>query len=283
MSDPTRFRQILMNLVGNAAKFTEAGEVKLSARVETIDAGNWLVVDITDTGPGMTPEQASRLFQPFSQADTTMARKFGGAGLGLSICRRLASLMGGTVSLVRTEPGNGSTFRFTMPLQIVPDAVLVDSFASVTTMISPTANSPKITLSGRILLAEDGPDNQRLIAFHLRKAGAIVEIAENGKIALELIRQNEAVGRPFDLLLTDMQMPEMDGYTLARMLRQNDIPLPIVALTAHSMAADCEKCLQAGCDAYCSKPIDKTLLLQTCATWIRSPKEHCVRFSASAC
>jgi len=268
ISDPTRLRQILMNLAGNAAKFTDAGTVTITARTESGGDRSWLIIDVDDTGPGMTPEQADRLFQSFTQADNTVTRKHGGTGLGLTICRRLAALMGGGVTLARTEPGKGSCFRLELPLETAPGAVMVERLDAVVAQAANAGASPAVTLTGRILLAEDGLDNQRLIAFHLRKAGATVDIADNGRIALEMIDQSEAGTKPYDLLLTDMQMPEMDGYTLARTLRDRGSRLAIVALTAHAMAEDRAKCTDAGCDDYATKPIEKTKLLTTCADWM---------------
>ncbi|HMN39284.1 MAG TPA: PAS domain S-box protein [Phycisphaerales bacterium] len=271
IGDPTRLRQILMNLAGNAVKFTEAGGVTIIAGVRPLDGASRLVIDVDDTGPGMSPEQAGRLFSAFGQADSTMSRKHGGTGLGLTISRRLANLMGGDVSLLRTAPGRGSCFRLSLPLEPAPDAPMVTSMNSVKSAPAPMAAGAQVALGGRILLAEDGPDNQRLIAFHLRKAGAEVELADNGRVALMKIEMAEAAGRPFDLLLTDMQMPEMDGYTLARTLRQRESTLAIVALTAHAMSEDRNRCLAAGCDAYTNKPIDKAKLLRTCAAWVGKP------------
>ncbi len=268
ISDPTRLRQILMNLTGNALKFTESGEVSLAVDIGGDDKHPRLVIDVEDTGPGMTPEQAARLFTPFRQADGTVSRKHGGTGLGLTISRRLATLMGGVVELRRTEPGKGSSFRFEIPLEAAPGAELVSSLDAVTIPRATKTAVPAITLRGRILLAEDGPDNQRLITFHLRKAGAHVEIADNGRRALEMIEQADAAGTPYDLLLTDIQMPEMDGHTLSRSLRRRGNQMPIVALTAHAMAEDRAACLAAGCNDYATKPIDKAALLATCRTWI---------------
>jgi PAS domain S-box-containing protein len=268
ISDPTRLRQILMNLVGNAAKFTEAGHITITAQVTRREQGQVLVIDVDDTGPGMTAEQAERLFQAFAQADSTVTRKHGGTGLGLMICRRLAGLMGGQVTLARTEPGKGSCFRVELPLEAAAGATMVDRLDVKMTQAAKAVADPAVRLTGRILLAEDGQDNQRLIAFHLRKAGATVEVADNGKIALDMIDKAAAAGTSFDLLLTDMQMPEMDGYTLARTLRERGSRLAIVALTAHAMAEDRAKCVAAGCDDYASKPIDKAALLGVCATWM---------------
>lgn len=267
-TDPTRLRQILMNLAGNAVKFTEAGVVRILIALRKSEAGEMLVVDVIDTGPGMSAEQVQRLFQPFSQVDSTMTRKHGGSGLGLTICRRLAALMEGDVKLVESELGQGSTFRLELPLVYQAGSEFVSSLDVVAALVPKRASGTVERLNGRILLAEDGLDNQRLIAFHLRKAGATVEVAENGRVALEKVVEAAGRGESFDLLLTDMQMPEMDGYTLCRRLRRMGSRMAIVALTAHAMAEDREKCLAAGCDDYVSKPIEKGLLLNVCDLWI---------------
>ncbi len=270
-SDPTRLRQILMNLVGNAAKFTEHGSVVVRAMVAEHADGPLLRIEVEDTGPGMSKAQVSALFQPFMQADASVTRRHGGTGLGLTICRRLASLMSGNVRLDYSVPERGSCFVLELPLVPVADSVLITDLDACTPTLAlyASARTEQVTgLHGRILLAEDGEDNQRLIAFHLRKAGAEVTIAANGRIALELIAQATRDRVPFDLLVTDMQMPEMDGYTLARTLRNDRSSMPIIALTAHAMAEDRQKCLVAGCDDYASKPIEKVHLLRTCARWL---------------
>ena len=293
-SDPTRLRQVLINLMGNAIKFTETGEVRLTARLveapdprapatvfakeegmEVKTAGwtpqpgaSYLRFDVTDTGIGMSAEQMAGLFRPFSQADSSMKRQFGGTGLGLSISLRLAEMLGGTIA-VRSRPGEGSTFAVaveTGPLEgvariAVPDLGIIEREPQPT----PAAAAPKIHVTGRILLAEDGPDNQRLISFLLRRAGAEVTVAENGRMAVEAALEAEKTARPFDLILMDMQMPVLDGYGAAGQLRQAGYRRPIIALTAHAMAGDREKCIQAGCDDYATKPIDQALLLQTVA------------------
>jgi PAS domain S-box-containing protein len=271
-TDPTRLRQILMNIVGNAIKFTEVGTVDVVVRaVPASDpfSSDRLEVSVTDTGAGMTKRQAEGLFQPFTQADASVTRRHGGTGLGLTICRRLAALMEGDVRLHSTRPGVGSTFVLDLPLVASEQATLVQALRTDAAPASASAApAAAITLQGRILLAEDGPDNQRLISHHLRKAGAEVVIAENGAVALQHMLAGIDDGAPFDLLVTDMQMPEMDGYTLARTLRARGVRTPIVALTAHAMAEDRAKCLAAGCDDYASKPIDRTALLATCAHWL---------------
>ncbi len=267
LSDPTRLRQILMNLVGNAAKFTEEGFICITLGVLTSPEKSSLIIDIEDTGQGMTYEQAQTLFHAFEQADSTVTRKHGGTGLGLTISRRLAQLMGGDVTLFRTELGKGSCFRLTLPLIPAGDSVAVNRIES--RAVSTTVNrheSPSVV--GQILLAEDGVDNQRLVSFLLKKAGATVDIAEDGQIALEMLEKAIDSNAPYDLLLTDMQMPVMDGYVLAKELRSRGVQVPIVALTAHALAEDRQKCLDAGCDDYISKPIDKHALLRVCAKWI---------------
>ena len=266
LSDPTRLRQILMNLVGNAAKFTEHGTIVLKASVTESPENTCLVIDIEDTGPGMTDEQSQTLFNAFEQADSTVTRKHGGTGLGLTISRRLAKLMGGDVILLRTELGKGSCFRLSLPITHVVDSVLVQSIE--VRAVSVDTRPVKISIHGRILLAEDGLDNQRLLSFILKKAGATVDVADDGQIALEMLDKSHNLNVPYDLLITDMQMPVMDGYLLARTLRSRGVKMPIVALTAHALAEDRQKCLDAGCDDYLTKPIDKHLLLTACANWI---------------
>ena len=268
LSDPTRLRQILMNLVGNAIKFTEAGTVTVTAGVEDQGRQSRLVIDIADTGTGMTPEQVHALFKAFSQADSSVTRRHGGTGLGLVISRRLATILGGDVTLLYSELGKGSCFRLVLPSEQVAGSTRRTSLTPMQSNAEPKPIVAALTLRGRVLLAEDGLDNQRLIAFVIRKAGATIETADNGRIALDILDQAEAAGTPFDLLLTDMQMPEMDGYSLARTLRDRGSKLPIVALTAHAMTDDRKKCIDAGCDDYLTKPIDKHLLIAKCAEWM---------------
>ena len=267
-SDPTRLRQILLNLIGNAIKFTELGSVTVTCFVDEHEVHKNLVIDIDDTGLGIAPEEAANLFIPFTQADSTMTRKYGGTGLGLTICRRLAELMGGKVFLLQSNPGLGTCFRLELPIHLVSGTVLVDNLNSVHLPLASDPNAAPIKLFGRILLAEDGPDNQRLISLHLRKAGATVDIAENGRVALDMLERAKAANLEYQLLLTDMQMPEMDGYTLTRTIRKTKSTLPIVALTAHAMLEDRQKCFEAGCDDYACKPIDKASLLRICQRWM---------------
>jgi len=270
-SDPTRLRQVLMNLVGNAVKFTDRGRVLLEAGVEQSDAGPLLVLSVDDTGPGMTEDQVAQLFQAFTQVDSSMTRRHGGTGLGLTISRRLAQLMGGEVELAQTAVGRGSRFEVRLPLRVVDDSPHITQITA--RRLTPAAVPVTVTLRGHILLAEDGEDNQRLIAILLRAAGAEVTIVRNGREALEALDWARAAGAPFDVLLTDMQMPEMDGYTLARTLRSAGDRIPVIALTAHAMAEDRQRCIDAGCDDYASKPIDRTALLATLARWLPDSPE----------
>lgn len=269
--DPTRVRQVLMNLVGNATKFTEQG--KVTVRIETEEASDepWLHFIIQDTGPGMTREQAESLFKPFNQADNSTTRKHGGTGLGLTISRRLSNLMGGDVWLDWTEEGKGSRFVFRLPLRFPSSTPMVNDLIEMSETAPaspppPDAESPP--LAAHILVAEDNVVNQRLIAFHLERAGATVRLVLNGLEAQAALREAEAQGTPYDLLVTDMQMPEMDGYTLAKTLRKDGCTLPIIALTAHAMAEDRQRCVDAGCNDYISKPIDKTQLIAVCQRYV---------------
>jgi CheY-like chemotaxis protein len=275
ISDPTRLRQILMNLIGNAAKFTTKGAIEVRVFVESTGEKGRLRFEIEDTGPGMTPDQTRALFTPFTQVDTSVTRRYGGTGLGLSISRRLAEIMGGDVKLESTQPGVGSLFSLELPFVEAPGARMVhESCVSRTARLDGgdggelTAPAVPLSLKGRFLLAEDNAVNQRLILFHLKKAGAQVDVVENGRDALEKIINAEAERRSYHLLVTDMQMPEMDGYTLARTLRDRANDIPIIALTAHAMAEDRQKCIDAGCNDYVTKPIDRVTLIETCRRWV---------------
>ncbi|MBL9164270.1 MAG: CHASE domain-containing protein [Planctomycetaceae bacterium] len=267
ISDPTHLRQILLNLVGNAVKFTDAGSIDVVVR--QCDAGGdqqTIEIDVTDTGAGMTQEQAASLFRPFTQADASLTRKYGGTGLGLTISRRLAEFLGGSVTLTRTQPGKGSTFTLRFPLAVGENSTMATTLAA--TYSVQKAAQPHALLEGRVLVAEDSPDIQRIVTFHLGKAGLQVMTADNGVEALQLMQEALCGGDGIDLLVTDMQMPEMDGYSLVSNLRQSGYAGPIVALTAHAMSEDKSRCLEAGCNGYVTKPIMKEDLLNECAKWL---------------
>ncbi|TWT41203.1 Sensory/regulatory protein RpfC [Phycisphaerae bacterium RAS1] len=278
LTDPTRLRQILINLAANAVKFTEHGDVRLKARFVPGGAGAdaRMEFQISDTGIGMSDEQLARIFQPFTQADESMSRRFGGTGLGLTICRRLARALGGDV-VVQSRLGEGSTFTVTIdaepceqPAQPEPPPHAAGRQGG-----APTAVPGPSALQGRrILVAEDGVDNQRLIAAMLRKAGAEVVLVENGQAAIDAANVATSTNAPFDTILMDMQMPIMDGYTATAMLRSRGYERRIVALTAHAMAGDEQRCLDAGCDAYLTKPIDRKKLVDTVLDGARRVRTH---------
>ena len=273
--DSTRLRQILINLIGNAIKFTEVGGVRLVTQFADDADDPALQFDVIDTGRGMTEEQKAKLFQPFTQVDNSTTRQFGGTGLGLTISKRFAEMLGGDITVAATEMGVGSTFRVTVATGPLDGVKMIDDPMSATTVDTEEAagfnphgaaqaeacGSSK--LDCRILLAEDSPDIQRLIAFFLKKAGADVTVTENGKFALDATLVARDVGNPFDVILMDMQMPVMDGYEAVRHLRRKGYTGPIIALTAHAMADDREKCIKAGCDDYATKPIDRKKLIAT--------------------
>ena len=268
--DPIRLRQILINLIGNAIKFTETGSVRVLTRlIQSSDRPSWLQFDVIDTGIGMTQEQVLRLFKPFMQADSSTSRKFGGTGLGLSISKRLAKLLGGDI-LVSSTPGEGSTFSVTVETGALDGVQMLESPAEA---MAEGRREPKpnavadVKLDCRILLAEDGPDNQRLLSFVLTKAGAEVTVVEDGHIAYEQALAARDEGRPFEVVLMDMQMPIMDGYTATKKLREEGYDGPIIALTANAMLGDDEKCREAGCDGYLTKPIDRAKFLPVIATY----------------
>lgn len=281
MADPVRLRQVLLNLVGNAIKFTEFGGVEVRLHSVTTNQGtDELRISIVDSGIGMDNEQLCNAFIAFSQADSSTSRRFGGTGLGLAISRRLMELMGGTI-LVESEEGLGSTFTVVLPISTEtasssitspPDRVEMEeeykfdvqkaeSQELMEDETGVTKPEQAASLTGcRVLLAEDGIDNQRLIAFLLRKSGATVDVAENGAIAVDQLLN---LGNQYDVVLMDMQMPVLDGYKATRKLRTGGYAGPIVALTAHAMAGDRFRCLEAGCDDYMTKPVDRKLLVQT--------------------
>lgn len=262
-SDPTRIRQVLINLVGNAIKFTKQGKVELAVRIDPIDesAAN-LTCEVRDTGIGISIEQMKHLFKPFSQADESTTRKFGGTGLGLSISSNLCDMLGGKLTCTSTL-GQGSTFTATFRVQSMK-ACVVDP---------PTRQQSRHELTDesltdkRILIVEDGPDNQRLLKHYFCKAGASVELVEDGAMGKDIALAMQKAGQSFDAILMDMQMPVLDGYNATRQLRMAGCNVPIIALTAHASSNDRDKCLDAGCTDYLSKPVERKRLLQIVADY----------------
>lgn len=282
-SDQVRLRQILINLLGNAIKFTEAGAVTLRVGMAT---ENQIYFEVIDTGIGLTEEQQGRLFNAFIQADASTTRRFGGSGLGLQISKNLAELLGGDIT-IQSQLGIGSTFRFTTATGSLTNIEIIDAISpaqisQVATAPKPALQHPPISLSGlRIMVMEDGPDNQKLIAFLLERAGAKVTLFDNGRVGIEAMKVDGDIdspldpGAPYDLILTDMQMPELNGYSATRLLREKGCQLPIIALTAFAMLGDLDNCLAAGCDDYLAKPINKHDLFAICEKWSESARSVC--------
>ncbi len=275
-TDPGRLRQILINLIGNAIKFTERGGVRLMmCLVDDEGAEPMMHFDVIDTGIGMDPDQETKVFNPFTQADETMTRKFGGTGLGLSISKRLAQMLGGDIT-IDSQPGHGSTFTVSIATGPLDGVEMTDRPRQRTVEATRQSEStpmpePSSLLGCRVLLAEDGPDNQRLISFVLGQAGADVAVVENGQLAVDQTLKAGQDGKPFNVVLMDMQMPILDGYAATRLLRSKKYNGPILALTAHAMANDRQKCMKAGCDAYATKPIDRAKLVALVAQYARKP------------
>lgn len=260
-TDPLRVRQILANLIGNAIKFTKRGSVTVLLRAHVEENALVAEIEVRDTGIGISAEQIQALFQSYEQGDSSTARRFGGTGLGLAISQRLARLLDGSIT-VRSTIDKGSSFTFCF------QAPLATSFVEATTAGSEIEHAV-IRLDGRrVLLVDDSLDNQRLVSMLLRRAGAEVEIAEHGRAAIEAIALGRSLGgshREFDVILLDMQMPELDGYATARELRASGYRGRIVALTGNAAEDDRGRCIAAGCDDYSLKPVVRAKLLAICA------------------
>ncbi len=246
LSDPTRLRQIVLNLLSNAIKFANGKDVQVDLDCDVRPEGvSAMTLKVRDRGIGMTEEEASRIFENFQQADLSSTRRYGGTGLGLSIVRRLADMLGGTVA-VETAPGQGSEFTVSMSLP------LATSTTRSIRKCSEDRSDPNALAGRRVLLAEDGPDNQRLLSHFLQAAGASVTLAGNGAEALEALRN---VTLPFDCIVMDIQMPIMDGMEATRRIRAAGHRTPILALTANTLVENMHHCLEAGCDGYANKPL----------------------------
>ncbi|MFN0057372.1 MAG: CHASE4 domain-containing protein [Planctomycetota bacterium] len=274
--DPLRLRQILLNLAGNAIKFTNSGSVRIEVELSSLSGRGSarLFFHVRDTGIGLSVEAQRRLFRSFAQADSTTTRKYGGTGLGLAISKRLAVLMGGDI-LLSSAPGYGSCFTLALPCEVADDSESIFPRANGERGVEPSLSAlgaePAIDRSlVRILLAEDGAENQRLITALLEKLGYQVEVVADGKMALEAALSSETEKKPYDLILMDMQMPEMDGYEATRRLRQASWMGPVIALTAHAMSGNREECLAAGCTDFATKPIKRRDLEKLCERHLRA-------------
>ncbi|WP_455222538.1 ATP-binding protein [Kaarinaea lacus] len=268
VTDPTRLKQILINICDNARKFTETGGISID--VAYLEHSQQISFTITDTGIGMSHQEMGNIFKAFTQADTSTIRKYGGTGLGLCISQQLAQKLGGNISC-HSEKGKGSQFIVTIAANIEAGAEFVNEMGKADLQqqdyARKRAKAPH-ALTGKVLLAEDSVDNQQLISMYVRKTGASITIAENGKIAV-----NHAMSEDFDLILMDMQMPVMGGLEATQWLRQIGCRTPIVALTANAMKQDRDRCLAAGADGYLTKPVDLQRFYQVLVKFLRDEKQ----------
>jgi signal transduction histidine kinase/AmiR/NasT family two-component response regulator len=292
-TDPTRLRQILLNLIGNAIKFTTQGEVGVEIKFLPKAIGPAQIeFAISDTGIGLSADHLQQLFQPFRQADGSTTRKYGGTGLGLTISHRLAQMLGGDIHVL-SELGKGSVFTLRVLAGDVESKPSGRLFTSRTieepkieaqpVAVVPKSEGPAVepkkegSLNCRILLAEDGPDNQRLLSFILKKAGAEVFVVDNGQSAVDFalaaergsLRRTDDPAGPFDIILMDMLMPILDGCQATQRLREAGYKRPIIALTANAMKEDRDRCFEAGCNDFCTKPVDRPKLFSIIETWVQ--------------
>jgi CheY-like chemotaxis protein/anti-sigma regulatory factor (Ser/Thr protein kinase) len=274
VADPLRVRQVLINLLSNAIKFTEKGSICISVRQETTgpDAVK-LSFRVRDSGIGIPDDIKGNLFDAFTQADGTVTRKYGGSGLGLAICKRIVNMMSGEI-WVESEVGLGSSFFFTAPFQIDRTQSGMTVFDCEADRVAPPPGEMDYTdafANVSILLVEDNPINQRVATEMLAQVGIRVETADNGLSAISSIKK-----KCYDAVLMDVQMPEMDGIEATRIVRSelNMQELPIIALTAHTMAGDRDRCLDAGMNDYLPKPIDRASLFNTLIRNIALKGDH---------
>jgi CheY-like chemotaxis protein len=256
--DPLRVRQIIANLVGNAVKFTEHGPVDVRVGGKFVEQGQFLLqITVADSGTGIPADKLLCIFDKYTQADDSVSRQSGGTGLGLAITRSLAELHGGDVQ-VQSELGRGTTFTVTLKCEAdTATARQQEPNAPVTVPSTPGASGS----SARILVVEDNLVNQKVVTAVLRKRGFVIELANDGQEALDKLEK----GAAFDLVLMDVQMPVLDGLEATRLIRKDSRwnGLPIIAMTAHAMSGDKERCLEAGMNGYISKPVHPSLLLST--------------------
>lgn len=252
VSSPSRIHQILVNIIGNAIKFTATGNILVTMSFEA----PMIRIAVKDSGPGLTASQIQNLFQPFTQADTSMTRKYGGTGLGLALSRRLARALGGEISVDESKPGEGCTFLFTFEVGEVTDSPMIETFEMAKTQ--PKKAAPKLpNLQGiKVLLVEDSIDNQIVVSRFLKMEGAQVELANNGLEGVE-----KAIHGDHNLVLMDIQMPELDGYGAISQLRSQGFKKPIIALTAHGMVEDRNRCLEIGSNDHLTKPVNRMELI----------------------
>ncbi|MEJ2361948.1 MAG: ATP-binding protein [Gammaproteobacteria bacterium] len=262
IGDPVRIKQVLLNLASNAIKFTETGSVEIS--VAFLPEQRVLEFCVVDTGIGMSREQLEKIFTPFEQADASISRRFGGTGLGLALSRRLVKIMGGTLE-VRSNSGSGTTFELRLPCPDVEHIPLIQSLQNIPDKTTSAEPLQRRQLKGTVLLADDNPENLQLLSMLLGKMGVEVIPAVNGQEAI-----SKAATHQVDMIYMDMQMPVVSGIEATRILRAQGFALPIVALTANATSEDREHCLEAGCNDFVTKPINRERLYQVTARFLAS-------------
>lgn len=272
ISDPERIKQVLLNIIGNAIKFTPEGVVRVEASISPLPFSergaqkvHQLLISVSDQGIGIKPDQAERLFQPFVQADASTKRQFGGSGLGLYIARQIALTTGGDVKLVSSRQGKGSVFEIDLRLEV---ATAARSKAAVKKSASKISDVD-VFKDLRILAVDDSPDNLMLISHYLEGSGASVTYAESGTDAISATEKSE-----FDLILMDVQMPGMDGHEATTEIRRRNFKKPIIALTAHALRSEHQRCLQAGCDGVLTKPISRGKLIENLKMHVNGVKRR---------
>ncbi len=279
-SDPGRLRQIVTNLIGNAIKFTDQGGVTVEAEMIDESTTPRLLIRIIDSGIGMNEQALEKIFSPFAQADSSVTRKYGGTGLGLAISRRFATALGGNIT-VQSSPGEGSVFTLSIMTGDIDEVQRIDWNDDVDLHSSDTCSVDFRLPACSVLVVEDGEENRELITLVLEQAGVEIDTAENGKIGVDKVSESN-----YDIILLDMQMPVMDGYEAARRMRELGVEVPIIALTAHAMKGDEEKCRAAGCSGFLTKPINIDKLIATLASDLAEhppkPKDRPKRESAIA-
>ncbi|BFM21712.1 response regulator [Gilvimarinus japonicus] len=257
VTDPTRLRQVLLNLIGNAIKFTDHGRVIVRVEMVAVEGAEQLHFWVVDSGVGITPESQAAIFQPFVQAKDSYSQSQAGTGLGLAISRQLVERLGGAIDVTST-PGEGSTFSFHIGVGEVPDEDREMFSLEVDNERGPLSEVPR--LSGRVLVVDDLRDIRMLIGHFVKMTGVEVNYAQNGAEAIERIKSNKQQGKPYDLVLMDIHMPVMGGHEAAQTLREVDPTTPLIALTAAHMKGDMDACLASGFNAYLSKPVDQAQL-----------------------
>jgi CheY-like chemotaxis protein len=266
-TDRTRVRQILLNLISNAIKFTEQGRVQTLARFHARESA--LEIEVADTGIGIPKEQQQRLFQPFVQAEDVVSRDQEGTGLGLAITKRLLDMMGGEISFEST-PNHGSAFRIRIPCASAAAMVAVQASEKS----APGKLAPGPAINCRILVADDRDEIRYLLRLFLERAGGQVVAVSDGLAAIEAVQKARAEGAPIDIAILDVQMPGLDGHETTRRLRAEGFTNPIIGLTAGAMRSDRESCLQAGFDSHLSKPIDQPTLLEIIRRYTQKSRDE---------